>query len=143
MFTMLAMIAAATAAQASDTTRAAREAFTGCLRQYVDRSMQDSMTQDVFDQEYPQQCAAQQTAFRAAVISRETALRATRGNAESQAELEIEDARVNFSERFMPPRAGPQPAPEAQAAATPPAQPQAEQAPAEQAAADQAPTTPQ
>ena len=142
MFTsMIAMLAATAAAQASDTTRAAREAFTSCLRTYVDNSMGDSMTQDVFDREYPQQCTTQETAFRAAVISRETALRATRANAEDQANIEIEDARVNFSERFMPPRAGPQPQPEAQAQATPPAQ--AETPAAETPAEQPAPTTPQ
>lgn len=127
--TMLAMTAAAAAMQ-SDTTRAAREAFTGCLRTYVDRSMQSGMTQDVFDREYPQQCTAQQQAFRDAVLAREMALRATRATADEQANLEIEDARVNFSERFVPPREAPRQA-QAAAAATPPAQPAAQQTPSQ------------
>ncbi|HWT11982.1 MAG TPA: hypothetical protein VN231_04450 [Allosphingosinicella sp.] len=136
---MVAMVAAATAAQASDTTRAAREAFTACLRTYVNRSIEGGMTQATFDTEYPQQCTAQQQAFRDAVISRETALRATRANAQDQANLEIEDARVNFSERFVPAQAGQAQAqaqapaaaaPEAQAAAQPEAQ-AAAQAPAQ------------
>ena len=105
----LALVAAAAAAQASDTTRASREAFTACLRTYVDRSIDQSMTQETFDREYPQQCAAQQSAFRDAIIRRETASRISRADAEEQANIEIEDARINFSERFVPPREGPQP----------------------------------
>ena len=129
MISMFAMAAAATAMQ-SDTTRASREAFTACLRTYVNRSIEGGMNQETFDREYPQQCTAQQQAFRDAVMARETALRATRANAQSQADLEIEDARVNFSERFVPAQSG-----EAQAQA----QPQAQPAAAQQAAA-QTPT---
>lgn len=128
MISMFAMAAAATAMQ-SDTTRAAREAFTACLRTYVNRSIEGGMDQATFDREYPQQCTAQQQSFRDAVMARETALRATRANAESQADLEIEDARVNFSERFVPAQGAPaqqqaqaQPA-AAQQASTPPATP--------------------
>ena len=146
---MLAIAAAAASAQASDTTRASREAFTGCLRGYVEQAMQNRMSQDAFEREFPQACAAQQTAFRDAIIARETGLRATRANAEDQANLEIEDARFNFLDRFVevPSDAAPAQAPaEAQAAATPAegaAAPAA--APTETAAApaEQAPAQPQ
>ena len=97
---VLALLAAASAAQASDTTRTAREAFTACLRTYVNRSVEARTTAEAFAAEYPQQCAAQEAAFREAVIRRDTALRATRATAEESAQLEIEDARANFSERF-------------------------------------------
>jgi hypothetical protein len=97
---VLALIAAAAAAQASDTTRAAREAFTTCLRTYVNQSIASGKTADAFEAEYPQQCTTQETAFREAVIRRDTAMRATRASAEDSARLEIEDARANFSERF-------------------------------------------
>lgn len=97
---VLAMIAAASAAQASDPTRTAREAFTACLRTYVNRSIEAHTTADAFQTEYPQQCTAQEQAFREAVIRRDTAMRATRASAEESANLEIEDARTNFSERF-------------------------------------------
>lgn len=146
---MFAMAAAATAAQATDTTRASREAFTGCLRQYVTRVMEDRMTQEAFDREFPQACAAQQSAFREAIIRRETALRATRGNAESQAELEIEDARFNFADRFVAAPAPSQPAAQAQAPAQATAQPEGQpavqqaSAPAEPTTAQQAPAQPQ
>ena len=97
---VLALLAAASAAQAADTTRAAREAFTACLRTYVQRSVDAGMTLETFQTEYPQQCAAQEAAFREAIMRRETALRATRATAVQSANLEIEDARINFSERF-------------------------------------------
>jgi hypothetical protein len=97
---VLALIAAASAAQASDTTRTAREAFTSCLRSYVTRSLEARTSAETFGTEYPQQCAAQESAFREAVIRRDMAMRATRANAEDSARLEIEDARANFSERF-------------------------------------------
>ena len=98
---LLALIAAASAAQASDTTRAARDTYTACLRAFVQASTQANKTADAFNAEYPQQCTAQEAAFREAVMRSETALRATRANAEQSARDEIEDARTNFSERFM------------------------------------------
>lgn len=97
---MLALLAATSAAQASDTTRTAREAFTRCLRAYVDRSVEARMEAAAFEAEYPQQCTTQEAAFREAIIRRDTALRSTRATAEDSARLEIEDARANFSEHF-------------------------------------------
>lgn len=135
---VLAMVAAATTAQASDTTRASREAFTACLRTYVNQSIEDTMALDAFRAAYPQQCTAQQQAFRDAIVRREVAGRVSQADAQEQANLEIDDARLNFSERFemsvpaAPPQQeaqAPQPAgaaPEQQAQAQPeaPAQPQ-------------------
>ena len=97
---VLALIAAASAAQASDTTRTAREAFTTCLRTYVNHSIEARTEAAAFETEYPQQCTAQETAFREAIIRRDVAMRSTRNSAEESARLEIEDARANFSERF-------------------------------------------
>ena len=97
---VIAMIAAATAAQASDTTRAAREAFTACLRSFVSQSIEARKEVSAFEAEFPQQCTTQEAAFREAVIRRDTAMRATRASAEESANLEIEDARANFSDRF-------------------------------------------
>ena len=97
---VLVLVALASAAQASDTTRTAREAFTACLRNYVNQSIDARKTVQSFTAEYPQQCTAQETAFREAIIRRDTAMRATRATAEDSARMEIEDARTNFSERF-------------------------------------------
>ncbi len=55
---VLALLAAASAAQATDQTRSTREAFTACLRTYVQRSVEARMTLAAFQAEYPQQCAA-------------------------------------------------------------------------------------
>ena len=79
---------------------AAREAFTACLRTFVESSIQSGKTAETFQAEYPQQCATQERAFRDAVIRRDTANRSTRASAEESANLEVEDARVNFSERY-------------------------------------------
>lgn len=85
---------------ASDTTRTAREAYTGCLRTYVERGVRDQMSAEAFTAAFPQQCTAQETAYRDAIIRRETAARASRANAQESAQMEIDDARLNFSERF-------------------------------------------
>ncbi len=132
---VLVMVAAATAAQTSDTTRASREAFTACLRTYVNHSIEESVALDAFRTAYPQQCTAQQQAFRDAIVRRETAGRASQADAQELADLEIEDARLNFSERFeMSIPAEPQ---QQQAQAQPPAQPEQATPPPEQAQAQQ------
>lgn len=101
--------------QPADTTRPSREAFTGCLRTYVDSAMQRRASQADFDAAFPQQCATQQAAFRTAVIARERASRSTAAQAEESANMEVEDARTNFHDRFEAPTAA------QTAAATPPA----------------------
>ena len=119
---VLALVAAASAAQASDTTRSAREAFTACLRAYVDHSVEEQTTLDAFRAAYGQQCAAQETAFRDAIIRRDTAMRATRASAQEAAQLEVEDARANFADRFeasLPATAAPATAAAPTPAATP------------------------
>jgi hypothetical protein len=117
-FTMISSVLAVAMAawmQPADTTRASREAFTACLRNYVDQASGRTSAAD-FATAYPQQCTAEQTAFHAAIVRRERASRASAADAEESATLEIEDARTNFSERF----AMNQPAaPTQQAAATP------------------------
>lgn len=124
--TALALASAAFAMQASDTTRAAREAFTSCLGGFVTRSVRSNKSQADFDTEFPQACPAEQDAFRQAIIRRDTAMRATRASAEDAANLEVEDARVNFADRFaMAQPATPRPAQQAatqQATAQPAAQ---------------------
>ena len=93
---VLALIAAVAGGQ-SDPSRASREAFTNCLRSYVDRSLEDRMEADNFNAEYPRQCAAQESAYREAVLR---GYRGSRADAEELAGLEIEDARTSFRELF-------------------------------------------
>ncbi len=54
--TMVAMTIAATAAQA-DTTRAAREAYSSCLRQFMNRSVQARTAVNAFETALTQECA--------------------------------------------------------------------------------------
>ncbi|MGE0180215.1 MAG: hypothetical protein AB7O91_10400 [Sphingomonas sp.] len=104
---MLSSLLALAMMMQSDTTRASREAFTRCLSQFVDASMRARKTAEQFQAEFAQACTAEQTAFRDAIISRDTAMRATRASAEESARLEIDDARANFADRFEAPRAQP------------------------------------
>ena len=99
--TALVLISAAMAMQASDTTRAARETFTHCLRVFVDASTRDHKTLEQFNAAFPQACATEQTAFRQAIIQRDMASRSTRATAEDSANLEVEDARANFNDIFQ------------------------------------------
>lgn len=101
---MLSSLLALAMAMQSDTTRASREAFTRCLRQFVESSMQAHKTAEQFQTEYAQACRAEQTAFREAMIRRDMGMRSTRANAEESANLEIEDARSNMAGLFEAPR---------------------------------------
>jgi hypothetical protein len=134
MISSILAMAMAASMQPADTTRAAREAFTGCLRTYVDRSVSAHMPPAEFTTAYPTQCSAQEQAYREAVIRRETASRASAADARESATMEIDDARTNFRDRYdmaqptPAPGAAPAPAPAQQAAApaapqTPPPQP--------------------
>ena len=119
MISSVLVVAMAVMMQPTDTTRASREAFTGCLRNYVDGAMQHRATAADFEAAFPQQCATQQAAFRAAIIARERASRSTQAQAEESASMEIDDARTNFHDRFEPTQGT------ATAAATSPAAPAA------------------
>jgi hypothetical protein len=125
MISSVLALAMAASMQPADTTRGAREAFTGCLRAYVDRSVSARMPPAEFTTAYPQQCSTQEQAYRTAVIARETASRMSRADAEESATMELDDARTNFRERYEmaqptpPPAAAPAAQPAAQAAAQP------------------------
>jgi hypothetical protein len=140
--TALVLMTAAMSMQASDTTRAARETFTHCLRAFVDASTRDHKTVEQFNAAYPQACPTEQNAFRQAIIQRDMATRSTRASAEESAHLEIDDARANFNDIFQMSLPAPQvahnaPAPAAAAPTQPtvPAQPAAQTTGAAQPAA--------
>ncbi len=102
MISSVLAVAMAAWMQPADTTRASREAFTGCLRTYVERAQQNRMGASDFQAAYPQQCTTQQAAYRAAIIARERASRMSQADSEESASMEIDDARTNFAERFDP-----------------------------------------
>jgi hypothetical protein len=100
MFSSVFAMAMAMAMQPADTTRAPREAYTRCLRAFVERSLNDRMTAEAFRTAFPQACPQQEAAYRNAVIQREVASRMSRADAQESANLEIEDAQVNFRDTF-------------------------------------------
>jgi hypothetical protein len=138
----LVLITASMSMQASDTTRAARETFTHCLRVFVDNSTRDHKTLAQFNGDFPGACANEQNAFRQAIIQRDMASRSTRANAEEGANLEVEDARANFNDIFQMSLPAEQVAHAAPApAATAPSQPTVAAQPAAAATGAAQPTT--
>lgn len=126
--------------QPTDATRSAREAYTGCLRAYVQRSLESRMSPAEFGRAFPQQCTTQEAAFRAAVVRRELSSRMSQADAAESATLEIDEAKTNFRERFdMAQPASSPPAAQPAAAATAQAAPQ----PAPGAATPASASTPQ
>ena len=96
ILSVFALVAAVGGGQ-SDTSRSSREAFTSCLRAYVERGIEGRMAADAFAAEYPRQCATQESAYRASFIR---GFRGSRADAEELAGLEVEDARLNFASLF-------------------------------------------
>jgi hypothetical protein len=97
--TFSAVLAFATA-QAADPTTASRNAYTACLRQFMQRSLESRTSAADFESQLPQQCTEQEAAFRRAVVAREVGFRVPQAGAEQTANEEIEDARSNFRELF-------------------------------------------
>lgn len=97
---VLAMTLAAASFQPADTTRSAREAYQGCLRTFLNQSVEARTPVADFESAITQQCTAEGAAYRAAVIQRETAARSPRPAAERAAEDEIGEARDNAIERY-------------------------------------------
>ena len=88
------------ALQANDPSASARNAYTQCLRQFMQRSLNERMSPNDFRTALPQQCTQQEQAFRQALIAREATFRTPRAEAEETATMEVDDARSNFMELF-------------------------------------------
>jgi hypothetical protein len=88
------------ALQAGDPSTQARNAYTACLRQFMQRSLNDRMSVADFRSGLPQQCTTQEQAFRDTLIRREVSFRTPRSEAEEMATMEVEDARSNFIQLF-------------------------------------------
>lgn len=97
---LLMLSSANGAALQADQSTAARNAYTHCLRQFMERSLQDRMSLADFRTAVPQQCAQQEQAFRQALIAREASFRTPRAEAEETATMEVDDARSNFIQLF-------------------------------------------
>lgn len=90
----------ATTVQSDEATRQARTAYTGCLRQFMERSLEDRKEIEAFNSEVAGQCTAQAGSLREAIIARELAARGTRARAEEDARLDVEDAQETFKQLF-------------------------------------------
>lgn len=90
----------ATSAQTDDVTRQARTAYTACLRQFMQRSLEARKSIDTFNTEVAGQCTAEGNRLREAIIAREFAARGTRVRAEEDARLDVEDAQETFRHLF-------------------------------------------
>ncbi|MFN3726577.1 MAG: hypothetical protein ACK4SZ_09755 [Allosphingosinicella sp.] len=98
---LLALVTSSGAAlQVNDPSAAARNAYTQCLRQFMQRSLDDRMSLNDFRAALPQQCTQQEQAFRQALIAREASFRTPRAEAEETATMEVDDARANFIQLF-------------------------------------------
>lgn len=98
--TAFALASAALAMQPVDMSRASGEAFTRCLRTFVERALSERMVPSRFNGEFPTACSAEEDAFHAAVFARETREHMSRADAEESAGLEIDDARTSAADRF-------------------------------------------
>jgi len=98
MSTVLA--GAALVAVQPDPTRAPREAFTACIHRFVNEAVQARKAAAAFTSEFPQQCQAEERAYREAMIRRDVAARISQADAEQGANEEIEWARQNGRENF-------------------------------------------
>ena len=96
---MLALSLAAVSLQ-SDTTRSAREAYSACMRQLMQTSVDAQTSPADFEAAAGSRCTAQEEAYRRAVVQRETAIRATRASAEQTANDEVGEAKLNWLERY-------------------------------------------
>ena len=97
---LAALLATASAQQVRDASTQARDAYTACLRQFMERSTRDRMALSAFTEALPQQCTAQEQAFRAAIRTREAGFRTPAAEIQEIADQEIEDARANIREIF-------------------------------------------
>jgi hypothetical protein len=98
-----ALIGAALLTLQPDPVRAPREAFGRCLHRVVDAAIQARKATDAFTTELAAACTAEERAYREAIIRSEMAARASRADAEEAARLEVDDARRNSRDNFIPP----------------------------------------
>ncbi len=94
------VMALAAAQGMRDPTTAPRNAFTSCLRAFMEKSVTDRISIADFDSALPQQCADQERAFREAVVARERGFRTPAAEVEEIIGMELEDARTNIKQKF-------------------------------------------
>jgi hypothetical protein len=96
----LALLALSSAQQPSDPSTRPREAYTQCLRQFMEQATRDRMAADAFQTALSQQCSAQEQAFRQALVTRERGYRTPAAEIDQIVTDELNDARSNIRELF-------------------------------------------
>lgn len=97
---VLAFLLVTSGFQGADRSAAARDAYTGCLRAFMEQSIEQRMSPDDFDSAIDLQCPAEEAVFRDAIIQREISFGGKRKLAEEDARLDVEDAKTNFRSLF-------------------------------------------
>lgn len=133
---MLSFALALAAMVQTDAINSARQAYSACLRDYVTTSMEGGMTPDAFEASIAGQCADRSAAFREALIQRDVRAGGARARAEEDAQMMMEDMRVNFIDLYRGEMEAAAPAPQPEQTPPPEAAETPEEAPA-------APATPQ
>lgn len=95
----LSILLSVSAAQ-SDSTTAPRNAYTACLRAFMDKSADDRISASAFETALPAQCSNQERAFREAVRRRESSLRTPAREIDQIISDEIRDAQDNMKQLF-------------------------------------------
>lgn len=93
-------LAAAAPGPSPETIAPARKAYLACLGAFMKKGVADKMAVDAFDAAIAPACAAQEQAFRTAVIAVDTGAGVKRAAAEENAGLEVEDMLANMKETF-------------------------------------------
>ena len=98
---LLAMtLAAAAPGSSPDALARARKAYSACLSGFMKKSLKDKAEDAAFESGLPPACATQEQAFRAAVISADTAAGIKRAAAEENAKFEVDDLLTNTKAMF-------------------------------------------
>ncbi len=92
--------AAALMALAPDPTRAPRDAYTSCLRAFVEKSVKDKMTLEAFTAALAQQCSAQESAYRSAIRTYQAGQRVPAAEIDEIITDEVDGAKDNMKQRF-------------------------------------------
>jgi hypothetical protein len=92
--------AAAFLALQADPTRGPRDAYTRCLRAYMEKSVKEKATLEAFTAAFPQQCVEQENAYRTAVQSFQKSLRVPAAEIDEIIKEEVDTARDNTKQHF-------------------------------------------
>ena len=96
----MTLAAAAPGASAADSIARARKAYSACLSGFMKKSLKDKAEDAAFESGLAPACVTQEQAFRAAVISADTAAGIKRAAAEENAKFEVDDILNNTKEMF-------------------------------------------